>query len=74
MEQIIIESSDPNDTPQDIEEKLEKAVAAIHQHREQKTFEDPYLQHEKDEADNIVTTVLDAMVEDIIELLGADHD
>ena len=71
MTKLIVESSDPNDTPEDIEEKLQKAADSIRLKRESgMVFEDPYLQEQKTQADHIVTTAVDAMIEDIIHLIG----
>lgn len=69
MSTIIIQSTNSKDTPVDIEEKLEKAVASIKLQRENKTFSDPYLKQQKDTADKIVDKVFESMIEEISKAL-----
>lgn len=69
MKQLIIESTDKNDTITDIEEKLEKALSSIKLQRENKQFSDVFLKAQKDRADNIVSKVFDNMVTEISNIL-----
>ena len=69
MKQLIIESTDKNDTITDIEEKLEKALSSIKLQRENKQFSDVFLKAQKDRADNIVSKVFDNMVTEISNML-----
>lgn len=69
MKRIIIESTDPMDSEVDIEEKLEKAVETIRLQREQKEFTDLFLKEKKAQADQIVSKVLDSMVDRISEVI-----
>ena len=69
MKQLIIESTDKNDTIIDIEEKLEKALSSIKLQRENKQFSDVFLKAQKDRADNIVSKVFDNMVTEISNIL-----
>lgn len=69
MKQLIIESTDKNDTITDIEEKLEKALSSIKLQRENKQFSDVFLKAQKDRADNIVSKVFDNMVTEISDIL-----
>ena len=70
MKQLIIESTDKNDTITDIEEKLEKALSAIKLQRENKQFSDVFLKAQKDKADNIVSKVFDNMITEISNVLN----
>lgn len=69
MKQLVIESTDKNDTITDIEEKLEKALSSIKLQRENKQFSDVFLKAQKDRADNIVSKVFDNMVTEISNIL-----
>ena len=69
MKQLIIESTDKNDTITDIEEKLEKALSSIKLQRENKQFSDVFLKAQKDRADNIVSKVFDNMITEISNIL-----
>lgn len=67
---IIVESSDKNDSPVDIEEKLEKAYTAITLQREKKTFKDSFLKARKSHDDKIVKKVFQHMVEEIADIIS----
>lgn len=67
---IIIESSDKNDSPVDIEEKLEKAYTAITLQREKKSFSDSFLKAKKSNADKIVKKVFQHMIEEIANTIS----
>lgn len=67
--QIIIQSTNANDTPTDIEEKLEKAYTSIALQRERKEFTDPFLRDRKTKADKVVTALLQNMIEEIAAVL-----
>ena len=69
MKRIIIESTNPMDSEVDIEEKLEKAVETIRLQREQKELTDLFLKEKKAQADQIVSKVLDSMVDRISEVI-----
>ena len=69
MKQLIIESTDKNDTITDMEETLEKALSSIKLQRENKQFSDVFLKDQKDRADNIVSKVFDNMVTEISNIL-----
>ena len=69
MSTIIIQSTNIKDTPVDIEEKLEKAVASIKLQRENKTLSEPYLKQQKDTADVVVDRVFESMIEEISKAL-----
>lgn len=69
MKQLVIESTDKNDTITDIEEKLEKALSSIKLQRENKQFSDVFLKAQKDRADSIVSKVFDNMVTEINSIL-----
>lgn len=68
--QFVIQSTDAKDTPVDIEEKLEKAVSAIQAQREQKEFSDLFLREQKKAADEVVHSVFNNMIEEIIKVLS----
>ena len=70
MSKIVIESSDKNDTPVQIEEKLQKAVESLQLQRENKQFTDVFLKAQKERADVIVSKVFDSMIEEIAGVLG----
>lgn len=70
MSKIVIESSDKNDTPVQIEEKLQKAVESLQLQRENKQFTDVFLKAQKERADIIVSKVFDSMIEEIAGVLG----
>lgn len=67
---IIIESSNIADTPVDIEEKLEKAVSAIREQRENKQFTDVFLREIKEQADIVVNKLFSNMVSEINSVLS----
>ena len=69
MKQLVIESTDKNDTITDIEEKLEKAMSAIIAQREGKQFTDNFLRYTKEKADVIVNKLFSNMVKEISEVL-----
>lgn len=69
MSKIIIESSNKQDTPADIEDKLEKAAESIRLQRETKQFSDLFLKSQKDKADKVVAKVLDNMCKEIENVL-----
>lgn len=69
MSQIIIESSNPNDTPAEIEVKLEKAARTIKLQRENKQFTDSFLKVRKTTADRIVTAVFQNMIKEIEQVI-----
>lgn len=67
---IIIESSNKNDSPVDIEEKLEKAYTAITLQREKKVFSDKFLKARKSQVDKVVKHVFQHMVEEIANIIS----
>lgn len=69
MSQIIIESSNPKDTPAEIEVKLEKAARTIKLQRENKQFTDSFLKARKTTADRIVTAVFQNMIKEIEQVI-----
>lgn len=68
-QRLIIESTNPNDSIIDIEEKLEKAVNSIQLQRENKQFSDVFLKQRKDESDRIVKKVVDDMFNEIEKVI-----
>ena len=68
-QRLIIESTNPNDSIIDIEEKLEKAVNSIQLQRENKQFSDVFLKQRKDESDRIVKKVVDNMFNEIEKVI-----
>lgn len=68
-QQIRIKSTDPNDTPAEIEDKLEKALSSIQLQRERKNFDDVYLKHKKAVSDKTVKSVFNNMIQEIAEVL-----
>lgn len=68
-QRFIIESTNPNDSIIDIEEKLEKAVNSIQLQRENKQFSDVFLKQRKDESDRIVKKVVDDMFNEIEKVI-----
>ena len=68
-DKIIVESSDKNDSPVEIEEKLEKAYNSIALQREKKQFTDNYLKNKKDMADKVVEKVFQNMIDEIVKIL-----
>jgi hypothetical protein len=72
MSNITIESSNPHDTPVEIEEKLEKAYTAVKNNREanHRDFNDRYLQSKKVTADMVVTKVFKNMISEINTVLN----
>jgi len=69
MKQIIIESTDRNDSPADIEEKLEKAMNSMVIQREKKEFDDNYLKDKRQAADKLVAVIFGNMIKEIQEVL-----
>lgn len=69
MSKLIIESSNKQDSPADIEDKLEKAFTSIQMQREKKEFSDVYLKSQKDRADKVVSSLFNNMIEEISEVL-----
>ena len=67
---IIVESSNKNDSPVDIEEKLEKAYSAITLQRENKVFTDSFLKARKAYADKTVKEVFQHMIEEIANVIS----
>jgi hypothetical protein len=67
---IIIESSNKNDSPVDIEEKIEKAYTAITIQREKKVFTDSFLKAKKTQADKVVKRVFQHMIEEIAGIIS----
>ena len=73
MSHIIIESTNKNDSPTDIEEKLEKAVSAIKLQRENKSFPDKLLKDKMDKADVVVNKLFSNMIDEIAGVLLKDE-
>lgn len=69
MSQIIIESSNPNDTPAEIEVKLEKAARTVKLQRENKQFTDVFLKSKKSQTDKIVSALFKNMIKEIEQVL-----
>lgn len=69
MSQIIIESSNPNDTPAEIEVKLEKAARTVKLQRENKQFTDIFLKSKKSQTDKIVSALFKNMIKEIEQVL-----
>lgn len=69
MQTIEVLSTNPSDTPGDIEEKLLKAANSIKLQREKKQFTDVFLKKRKDESDEIFRKVMANMLDEISEVL-----
>lgn len=69
MSRLVVESSDPNDSEADIEDKLEKAVRSVQLSREAKGLNDPYLKELSDNTDTLIGKVFDSMVDQIAKVL-----
>lgn len=69
MSRIIIESSNPSDTQADIEDKLYKANRSVQIERESHGLTDPYLRSKSDNLDNIISRVIDSMVEKVAGII-----
>lgn len=69
MSKLVIESTNKNDTPADIEDKLEKAYSSIQLQREKKQLSDVYLKAQKDKADKSVNMLFNSMIDEISEVL-----
>ena len=69
MSQIIIESSNPKDTPAEIEVKLEKAARTIKLQRENKQFTDVFLKSKKVSTDKAVSAIFQNMIKEIEQVL-----
>lgn len=69
MSKLIIESSNKQDSPADIEDKLEKAYSSVKLQRENKQLSDLYLKSKKEKADKIAFAVFNNMIEEISEVL-----
>ena len=69
MSKLVIESTNKNDTPADIEDKLEKAYSSIQLQREKKQLSDVYLKVQKDKADKSVNMLFNNMIDEISEVL-----
>lgn len=74
MTQIKIQSTDPNDTQVDIEDKLVKAAESVRIQREKREFSDDFLRKEKESAGTAVTKVFNHMLDEIVGVLGADKE
>ena len=69
MSRLVVESSDPNDSEADIEDKLEKAARSVQISREAKGLTDPYLKELSDTTDTLIGKVFDSMVDQIAKVL-----
>ena len=71
MEQKIeIVSTDINDTPGDIEEKLLKAAKAVELKRENKQFTDVFLRERKDKSTDAFRKVIGHMMNEIYQVIS----
>ena len=69
MSRIIIESNDPSDTQADIEDKLYKANRSVQLERESHGIPDQYLRSKSDNLDNIISHVIDSMVDKVADII-----
>lgn len=69
MSKLVIESTNKQDTPADIEDKLEKALSTIQLQREKRQFSDVFLKDEMEKADRVVNAVFENMLNEIAEVL-----
>lgn len=65
----MIQSTNFQDSPANIEDKLEKAMSAVITQRERKELNDEFLRSQKSQADTIVSLVFHNMVQDIEKIL-----
>lgn len=65
MPKIVIQSTNPKDTPADIGIKLEKALSAMKAQQEGRQFKDPYLRYLQEQTDKVVNKIWSKMIEEI---------
>lgn len=70
MSKLIIESTNLNDSPVDIEETLQKAVDSIQLSRDNNKIEDHFLKTKLDEANDVASKVFSSMLDEISEVLN----
>ena len=71
MSKLVVKSSDANDSPADIEDKLEKAFNSIQLQRDKKEFSDVFLKSEKDKADSIILNVFESLISELANVLSS---
>lgn len=69
MKKLTITSSNKHDNPDDIVNKLEKAISAIQSHQPQRHFTDPFLKATKSNADTVVDKLFSNMLTEIQAVL-----
>ena len=69
---VVISSTNKNDTPIDIADKIRKAVSIIQSQQDSKQFTDPFLKNIKDQADVVVDKILNNMIQEISATLIGD--
>ena len=69
MKQLVIESSNLNDTPSEIEEMLQKAVSTLQSQRENRPIKDPFLQEQIKIRDEMFHKVMNNMVSELKEVI-----
>ena len=71
---ITVVSSNKADTPLDIEEKLQKAVATMKEQQESREIPDLFLKTQHQAAAKIVDQVLESMLSEIAEVLNGGEN
>lgn len=71
---IVVTSTNKADTPVDIEEKLQKAVAAMKLQQESRELPDTFLKTEYQTTATLVDQVIESMLSEVAEVLtGGDN-
>ena len=71
MSKLVVKSSNINDSPADIEDKLEKAFNSIQLQRDKQEFSDVFLKSEKDKADSIILNVFESLISELANVLSS---
>ena len=69
MPKIVVQSTDPKDTPADLSIKLEKALTAMKAQQEGRQFKDPYLRGIQEQTDKVVNKIWERMVSEIAAII-----
>ena len=70
MRQLVIQSTNPNDSPAAIEEILYKAVSALQEKQEKKPIKDKFLREQAKLRDNMFHKVINNMIKELKSVMG----
>lgn len=69
MEKLIVTSTNPNISQEELEEELVKAAKSVELKHEKKQFRDVYMKSRKDEVGKVVSLVFSSMISEIEKVL-----